>query len=209
MGVLGSVLRSLGQKEDAIYADSVSTTGACMVPCWQFFHGLADKIPKKLQAVLDIGCGTGRQMDVIVGQQKRLAEDGVYIGVDFSRTSMDFIRNERRNLMEDHRVHLLEDFAQTIREKLHAILDGRKLQATFVSIPHSLISTKDIHKIWKMIVECSAEDSMAILYNICSTRKLMEHYWKTVDSYMERRAHRLWLPPWFEVNVGRALRKKK
>ena len=188
--------------ENALYASSMMTTGAVTVPRYEFFRDLASKFPQKMKAVLDIGCGSGRQMEVIVNEMDMLEEDGAYIAIDCNEEMMAYIREHRPHLIDDKRVHLITDFAQNTGKKVNDILEGRKLNATIASFPHSLVSPKDITKIWRIATQHSADDAKGLVYNVCSTAQVMDHHWNKVDTYTERHAHPLWMPPWFEVNTG-------
>ena len=202
MSVFKSALQLMMGEENALYASSALTTGAVTVPRYEFFRDLASTFPKKMKAVLDNGCGSGRQMEVIVKELDMLEKDGVYIAVDCNEDMIDFIRRKRPHLVDDKRVHLIQDFAQNTGKQVHKILDGRKLDATIASFPHSLISPKDATKIWRISTQHSADDATGTVYNVCSTANMMKHHWNSVDTYKERHAHPFWMPPWFEVNKG-------
>lgn len=201
-------------RESKVLGSKLRTTGALMVPRWEFFDGQVSQIlehiketdaenKEKIGAVLDVGYGTGRLPETIIARRNVLAEDGLYIGVDCNPKSKEFIRQERPHLLNDKRVHLMQDYAQNVGDKLRNILNGRKLQATVVSFPHLWTPDKDVDAIWKMIADCSADDAMAIVYNVSSTRQRVAKHWHEIESHTERHAHTLWLPPWFEVNVLR------
>ena len=192
---------ALGFREHIMYPSSLSKTGAYMVPRWKFFEQIAEHIPGDCGVVLDLGVGTGRLMDVIVQRKKLLHPDGLFIAVDCNEYSMDFIRENRPHLVADPRVHLITDFAQNIEPQLKALLAGRKVDATIVSIPHMLLSWPDVHRIWTMVTEMTADNGIGILYNTLARRSLMEQYWRDVQPIKTCRAH-YGIPPEFKVSIG-------
>lgn len=192
---------SLGLKEHSMYPASVTTTGAYMVPRWKFFEDIAEHIPKDCGVVLELGVGTGRLMDIIVNRKKLLRPDGLFVAVDCNEASMNFIRENRPHLVADPRVHLMTDFAQNIEPQLKTLLAGRQVDVTIVSIPHILLSWPDVHRIWKMVTDLTAENGIGFLYNTMSRQSMMERYWHDVRTVKTCRAH-YGIPPEFKVNIG-------
>ncbi len=192
---------SVGMKEHGMYLKSLGVTGSYMVPRWKFFEEIAENIPAETGVILELGAGTGRLMDVVIRQKKLLADGGLCIAVDCNTESMDFIRGNRPHLVADPRVHLITDFAQNIEPELTKLLNGRKIDVTVVSIPHTFLSWPDVDRIWKIVTGLSTESGIGILYNVTRRRTVMQQHWKTVRTYDTCCAH-YGLPPEFEVNIG-------
>ena len=201
MGIVQDALHAVGLEEHVLYLQSIFTTGTFMVPREAFFTDLADLFRKDLEGALELGPGTARLMNTVVNDQKKIAKNGVYIGVDCNDESMDWVERRRPELVANPQVKLVRDFAQNAERRIRTILDGRKLQMIVVSIPHTCIPPEDIRKIWDMIIRLADQTARAILYNVCRTRKMMGERWENIDTYITRRAH-FGLPMEFEVNVG-------
>lgn len=191
-------------REHMLYIGSAWQSGAVMPPRWKFFEDLSKSIPQGTDAIAEFGPGSGRLIEVVVAQRKLLSENGVYIAVDCNAEFLDFIRRERPRVAEDKRVHLVRQWAQQCRDELGTALDGRKLQAIVLSIPFSYLSPEDLEKLWGIITTFSAKDVRIILYNVYSTRAMLQEHCTHVFTKKVRDAH-YGLPPWFEMNFGSGL----
>jgi len=205
MGLLRNL--AAGIEEHGLYFKSIGSSGAYMVPRWNFFEEIADEIPPGARVILELGVGTGRLMEVVMARRDMLPPDGLYIGVDCNRDSMKFILQRRAHLTADPRVRLVTAFAQDVRPTLDGILRGKKIDVTVVSIPHLYLSKEDIKKMWGTVVDLSSESGRGILYNVSRRRTLMESFWHDVRTYRTAFVHH-GLPPEFEVNVGSDPRKR-